>query len=121
MEKILTLLKATREMVKQFSEIKDENTYREKCLEMLCKTIDLQEIEWEMLMYLSEWDCYVYEWKYVDFTILWNEKDNKIRARASHNKSWWKYVEYSTIYEINANENLRYIVYQLENLDENYK
>ena len=114
----LILLKATKEMVKQFSSIKKENEYNEKCIEMLCKTFDLKNEEGKFLLKLSNWDAYSYEGKFVDFIILW--KDNKIKCRASHNQAWWKYVEYNTIYEINENENLRYIFYQLENIDEYY-
>lgn len=114
----LLLLKATKEMIKQFDNVKNDKERKEKCLEMLWKTFDLMKDESEFLYELSQWNCYVYKWKYVDFTIL--RKNNKFVLRASHNKYCWKYVDYNTIFEINQNENLRYIMLQLEHIDETF-
>lgn len=116
------ILKATEEIIKLTpSENVKEDDYRENIMKSIKKFFNTNDDDLvEMIMYLAEWDSYVYEWKYVDFTILRCKSDNKIRVRASHNKCS-NYVEFSTIYEIDWNEDLIHIRYQLEEIDWTYK
>ena len=50
------LLKATREIVKQFANIEnmDEDKYREECKKAIWRAFETDEITSEIIMYLSE-------------------------------------------------------------------
>lgn len=115
----LLLVKATKEMVKQFSNIQNKKEYDKKCIEMIGKTFDLWNNESNFLLKLSDWNAYFYEGKNVDFVIIL--ENDKIRCRCTHSKPVYRYASFQTVYEFNQNENISYIFRQLNDIDEYYE
>ena len=112
-------MRAIREMVKQYASIEDEDKYRESCIKMIEKTFDLTCVEAEVLLYLAEWDGYVYPWDWVDFTLTRHDDKSivqKIKARVYQP---WRC--YNIIYEFDANLFIRDILRTLWEIDLEYK
>ena len=112
------LLKATREIWKQFAWIEnmDEDKYREEYKKAINRAFETNEIESEILMYLSEWDGYTRPCDNNDFSLFRYEKENKIKAKVYHP---WRY--YNTIFEFDANYTLENILESIEQIDRDYK
>lgn len=110
------MMNAIKEMVKQYASIENEDEYRNSCIKMIERTFDLTETEAEILLYLSEGDGYTYKWDWIDFTLIWREKENKITARVYRP---WNY--YNTIYEFDANLFIRNIIRSLNDIDLDYQ
>jgi len=110
------LLKATREIVKQFQNVEnmDEDKYRDECKKAIWRAFETDEITSEIIMYLSEWDWYVYPWDNMDFTLTRDEKENKIKA-----KTYAKRYNCITVFEFNANTPIDWILDSLDVIDEN--
>lgn len=110
------LLKATREIVKQFQIVEnmDEEKYRDECKKAIWRAFETDEITSEIIMYLSEWDWYVYPWDNMDFTLTRDEKENKIKA-----KTYAKRYNCITVFEFNANTPIDWILDSLDVIDEN--
>ena len=110
------LLKATREIVKQFANIEDmdEDKYRDECKKAIWRAFETDEITSEIIMYLSEWWWYVYPRNNMDFTLTWDEKENKIKA-----KTYAKRYNCITAFEFNANTPIDWILDSLDVIDEN--
>lgn len=110
------LLKATREIVKQFANIEnmDEDKYRDECKKAIWRAFETDETTSEIIMYLSEWDWYVYPRNNMDFTITRDEKENKIKA-----KVYAKRYNCITVFEFNANTPIDWILDALDVIDEN--
>lgn len=110
------LLKATKEIVKQFQNVEnmDEDKYRESCIEAIQRAFETDYITSEIIMYLSEWDWYVYPRNNMDYTITWDEKENKIKA-----KVYAKRYNCITVFEFNANTPIDCFLNSLDVIDEN--
>lgn len=111
------LLKATKEIVKQFNHIENmnEDTYRKECIKAIQRAFETDEITSEFIMYLSEWDCYVYPRNRYDFTVLWDEEKNKITARVRDKKH-----SCNVVFEFNANTPIDEILDELDDIWDNF-
>lgn len=112
------LLKATKEIVKQFQSIEnmDEDTYRESCIQAIQRAFETNEIESEIIMYLSEWDWYTRPLDNIDFTLMRNKNEWKIKALVYYP---WRY--YNVVYEFKDTCELDRILESLERIDKNAK
>lgn len=112
--KTLELLKATKEVVKQFANIENmsEDKYREECKKAIQRAFDVDEITSEIIMYLSEGDWYCRPLDNENYILTWYEKENKIRAMEG--SIIWRH---NTVYEFNANVELEEILKDLDEID----
>ena len=110
------LLNATREIVKQFQNVENmkEDDYRENCIKAIQRAFGTDYITSEIIMYLSEWDWYVYPRDNMDFTITRDKEENKIKA-----KVYAKRYKCITTFEFNANTPIDWILNALDTIDEN--
>ena len=112
------LLKATREIWKQFAWIEnmDEDKYRADYIKAIKRAFETNDTESEILMYLSEGDGYSRPCDNNDFSLFWYEKENKIKAKVYHP---WRY--YNAIFEFDANYTLKNVLESIEQIDKCYK
>ena len=112
----LLLLRATKEIVKQFQVVENmgEDEYRNNCIQAIQRAFETDMITSEIIMYLSEWDWYVYPRNNMDFTLTWDVKENKIKA-----KVYSKRYNCITVFEFNANTPIDWILNSLDVIDAN--
>ena len=91
------MLKATREIIKQYASIIDEDKYESECKESISRAFDTNPIESEILLYLAQWDGYTRPLDNIDFVLTRDEKNNQVKARVYKP---WDY--YNIVYEFNA-------------------
>lgn len=110
------LLNATREIVKQFQNVENmsEDDYRENCIKAIQRAFETDYITSEIIMYLSEWDGYVYPRNNMDYTLTRDKEENKIKA-----KVYAKRYNCITSFEFNANTPIDWILNAIDTIDEN--
>lgn len=111
-----TMLKAILEIIKLYpSENLDEDKYRKNIMDTISRIYDTNTIESEVLMYLAEWDWYVYPLDCRDYVLKRKKDEWKIRVNVCLHSCKW--VLYNTILEFNDNLYIRDIIHALEDYD----
>ena len=110
-----TMLKAIKEIIKLYpSENLDEDKYREELMETIKRIYDTDNIESEVLMYLAEWDWYVYPLDCRDYVLTRNKDRWIIKVNVS--LQWWK-APYNIVLEFNDNYYIRNILNAIREYD----
>ena len=111
-----TMLKAIEEIIKLYpSQNLDEDKYRKNIMDTIARIYDTDTIESEVLMYLAEWDWYVYPLDCRDYVLTRKKDEWKIKADVCLHS--YKWVLYNTILEFNDNLYIRDILNALEDYD----
>jgi hypothetical protein len=84
-------------------------------MDTIARIYDTDTIESEVLMYLAEWDWYVYPLDCRDYVLTRKKDEWKIRVNVCLHS--YKWVIYNTILEFNDNLYIRDILNALEDYD----